>query len=71
MRACFKTWALESTGFEEKIVDSCLAHAQTGLEAAYHRGSYLAKRAQLMALWGAFLEGEAVKASGTVVALRA
>jgi integrase len=72
MRATFKTWALETdTGYSEDIVDSCLAHAQEELDAAYHRGSYLQKRRQLMALWASYLEGETVSLGGQVIALRA
>ena len=52
------------------MIEACLAHAKGELDAAYHRGSFLPKRAQLMALWGAFLEGEAVSLGGQVVALR-
>jgi integrase len=70
MRACFKTWAAESTNFEKDVIEACLAHAKSELDSAYHRGSFLPMRAQLMALWGAFLEGEAVSLGGQVVALR-
>ncbi len=72
MRATFNTWALETTGYDEKIIDSCLAHAQDGQDAAYHRGSYLQKRRALMSLWASYLvEGEAASLGSTVVALRA
>jgi integrase len=71
MRACFRTWASESTNFEKDIVEAALAHQQSELDQAYMRGTYLAKRRQLMALWGSYLEGETVSLGGQVVALRA
>ena len=70
MRSCFRTWASETTNFEKDVVESCLAHAQGELDQAYHRGSYLAKRRALMALWASYLEGETVQLAETVVALR-
>jgi integrase len=71
MRSCFRTFASETTPVEKDVVESCLAHAQGELDAAYHRGSYLAKRRALMALWASYLEGETVSLGGSVVALRA
>jgi integrase len=68
-RSLFKTWAAETTNFEKGVVESCLAHQQTELDQAYHRGSYLDKRRRLMAAWAAYLEGHAVQVGGSVVAL--
>ena len=69
MRACFRTWASETTGYDKDVIESCLAHAQGELDSAYHRGSYLDKRRRLMADWASFCIGDAVP-QGTVVAFR-
>ena len=69
MRATFRTWASETTGYDKDVIESCLAHAQGELDAAYHRGSYLDKRRRLMADWASFCIGDAVP-QGTVVAFR-
>ena len=70
-RATFRTWASETTAFEKGVIEASLAHAQSELDQAYHRGSYLQKRRALMSAWASFLGGEAVGLGGTVVALRA
>ena len=67
MRATFNTWALETTGYEEKIIDSCLAHAQDEQDAAYHRGSYLDKRRRLMAAWADFCDGRTIMHGAEVI----
>jgi len=69
MRACFRTWASETTNYEKDVIESCLAHARGELDSAYHRGSYLDKRRRLMAAWAAFLDGEAVRSEGSIVAM--
>ena len=69
MRATFRTWASETTDYDKDVIESCLAHAQGELDAAYHRGSYLDKRRRLMADWASFCIGDAVR-QGTVVAFR-
>ena len=38
MRATFRTWASETTGYDKDVIETCLAHAQGELDAAYHRG---------------------------------
>ena len=53
------------------MIEASLAHAKNELDAAYHRGSFLDKRRQLMRLWGDYLEGRAVLQGATVLALRA
>ena len=71
MRACFRTWASETTNFEKDVVESSLAHAKAGLDRPYMRGDYLAKRARLMAAWADHLEGRVVETAGSVVRLKA
>ena len=70
-RACFRTWCSECTDYPKDIIEVALGHRQTALDEAYHRGSYLQRRRVLMQHWADFLEGRAVQAGGTVVALRA
>jgi integrase len=67
MRATFNTWALEETSYEEKIIDSCLAHAQDEQDAAYHRGSYLDERRRLMAAWADFCDGRTIMHGAEVI----
>ncbi|MCB1503972.1 MAG: integrase arm-type DNA-binding domain-containing protein [Hyphomicrobiaceae bacterium] len=55
-RATFKTWATEHTpSFPWEVVEQALAHAMSdAVAAAYQRGDLLAKRQELMAVWGDF-----------------
>jgi integrase len=70
MRATFRTWCSECTDYPKDVVEMALAHAQSELDAAYMRGSLLAKRRLLMQHWADFLEGRTHKGFGnTVVAL--
>ena len=70
MRATFRTWASETTGYDKDVIESCLAHAQGELDAAYHRGSYLDKRRRLMAAWADFCEGRTMMQGAKVISLR-
>jgi integrase len=57
-RACFKTWAGESTAFPLEVIEAALAHKIAGdVEAAYRRGTFLEKRRRLMALWADYANG--------------
>lgn len=73
LRAAFKTWATERTGFAREVVELCLSHVQGDpLERAYQRGDIIEKRRQLMQAWADYCDtGESASASGNVVALRA
>jgi integrase len=54
-RAAFSTWANEITSAPSEIVESCLAHAvKSAVQKAYHRGTWEAKRAELMREWARF-----------------
>jgi integrase len=55
LRSSFRTWCSETTTYDKDVIESCLAHAQGELDAAYHRGSYLDKRRKLMGLWAAYI----------------
>jgi integrase len=56
-RSTFRDWAAERTNFPHELAEMALAHAiESKVEAAYRRGDMLAKRAAMMAAWGAFCE---------------
>ena len=58
-RSSFRDWAAEETGFPSEVVEKALAHAIANkVEAAYRRTDFLAKRRQLMDLWGKFINPE-------------
>jgi integrase len=55
-RSSFRDWAAERTSYANHIVEMALAHAVGDkVEAAYRRGDLLAKRADLMKDWAAFV----------------
>jgi integrase len=67
MRASFRTWAQERTGFPREVVEMCLAHAVgDATERAYARGDLLGKRQQVMGAWADFLEGSGQRRCDTV-----
>jgi integrase len=69
-RACFKTWAEESTSFPREIIEASLAHlVGNSAERAYRRGDALDRRRELMAAWGRFCASACT--TSNVVALRA
>ena len=54
-RSSFSTWASETTDHAREVVEMSLAHAiPNAVEAAYRRGSLLAKRTALMEDWGRY-----------------
>ncbi|WP_422015260.1 tyrosine-type recombinase/integrase [Roseateles sp.] len=58
-RSTFTDWAAETTGFDFKVYDKALAHAESNQTvAAYLRGDMLAKRRPLMDDWASFCDGE-------------
>jgi integrase len=59
-RSTFRDWAAEQTSFPADVVEMALAHTiQNQVEAAYRRGDLLAKRAELMREWAAYLDSAA------------
>jgi integrase len=59
-RATFKTWAGERTEFPREVIEACLSHTiGSKVEAAYRRGTFLDKRARLMADWADYVTGGA------------
>lgn len=69
-RSTFKDWASERTSYPREVVEMALAHAiGDKVEAAYRRGSLLAKRRRLTADWADFCE--TVKTGETVTSIHA
>ena len=59
MRSTFRDWAAERTDFPRDVAEMALAHAiGNAVEAAYRRGDLFAKRAEMMAAWGTFINLE-------------
>ena len=57
-RSSFRTWASEQTNADHAVMELCLAHhVGDATERAYARSDLYAKRARLMAQWGAFTCG--------------
>jgi integrase len=67
-RACFRTWASETTGFPEDVIEMALAHS-IGDETvnAYKRTDLFGKRARLMQSWAEYCSKPSTK--GDVVKL--
>jgi integrase len=54
-RSSFRDWAAEETNFPSEVVEMALAHAiPNKTEAAYRRGTLLAKRFELMEAWALY-----------------
>lgn len=57
-RSSFRTWASEETTFAHEVCEAALAHAEANrVIAAYRRGDFFAKRAELMDAWAMFIQG--------------
>jgi integrase len=58
-RSAFRDWASECTNFPREVCEMALAHSiKDKTEAAYRRGDLFAKRAELMAAWAWYINGE-------------
>jgi len=58
MRSAFRDWVSEETNFPGDVAEAALAHAiRNKVEAAYRRGSLLAKRREMMGAWAKYCEG--------------
>jgi integrase len=61
MRSTFRDWGGEKTSFGADVLEAQLAHkVRDKSEAAYKRGLFLEKRAEVMAAWGAYCSGDIV-----------
>lgn len=59
MRSAFRDWVSEETSFPGDVAEAALAHAiKNKVEAAYRRGSLLAKRREMMNAWARHCEGD-------------
>jgi integrase len=69
-RSTFRDWAGETTAYPREVIEHALAHLlKDKAEAAYQRGTLLAKRARLMADWATYC-GQASATGSNVVALQ-
>lgn len=50
-RSSFRDWCGDATNFPRDVAEAALAHVVQGVEAAYRRGSALAKRRKVMEAW--------------------
>lgn len=58
MRSTFSDWGNETTDHSDKVIDFCLAHINGDkAEAAYRRGTSLAKRRKVLEDWEKYLAG--------------
>jgi integrase len=72
MRSCFRDWCGGQTAFSREVCEAALGHKiGNRVEAAYRRGSALAKRRQLMEAWGAYCTTAAVTQPSKVVGIGA
>lgn len=66
LRSSFRDWAGDSTQYPREVIEHALAHViKDKAEAAYRRGTALAKRASLMQDWADYLSSPAAIASPT------
>jgi integrase len=56
-RSTFRDWAGDETHFPREVIEAALAHSLGQVEAAYRRGSALAKRRELMEAWANYCCG--------------
>lgn len=70
-RASFKTWAATATAYPRELIEEQLAHALSGVEAAYLRGSAVERRRPMMEVWADHCAGLATEAAaGNVIPIR-
>jgi integrase len=70
-RSTFRDWAGETTAYPREVCEHALAHRLADVsEAAYQRGTLLAKRVRLMGDWAGYCALPAGAKGGAVVAIR-
>ncbi|EZP72335.1 Integrase [Sphingomonas paucimobilis] len=58
MRSAFRDWVSEETNYPSDVAEAALAHTiKNKVEAAYRRGSLLAKRREMMNAWQKYCDG--------------
>ena len=72
MRSCFRDWCGDQTAFSHEVCEAALGHkiGNRG-EAAYRRGSALAKRRRLMQAWADYCATPTPQSSLKIVPIRA
>jgi integrase len=72
MRSCFRDWAGETTAHPREVIEHALAHRlKDRAEAAYARGTLLAKRRGLMADWARYCTTPPRAEGGNIVVMPA
>lgn len=56
MRSAFRDYAGDMTHYPREVAEAALAHVVTGVEGSYRRQTALAKRRELMELWGSYCD---------------
>jgi integrase len=65
-RSTFRDWVSEETDFDGSVAEMALAHTiESKVEAAYRRGNQFEKRRALMAAWGEYCAGTAIRKEQT------
>jgi integrase len=71
-RSAFSTWAHETTGYPDHVIEMSLAHSVgTAVSRAYQHSDLLARRRSLMDAWGAYLSAPPAERGKVVVPMRA
>lgn len=67
-RSTFRDWAAEWKGYQNHIVEMCLAHSiGNAVEASYRRGDLFDKRRRVMNDWARYCSSKPVDAAGSNV----
>ena len=70
-RSTFRDWAGECSNFPREVIENALAHQlKDKAEAAYARGTQLAKRKALMDGWATYCSKPSAKAAENVIPIR-
>jgi hypothetical protein len=57
MRSAARDFAADMTDFPREVAEAMLSHTVQGVEGAYKRTDFFAKRRDLMNMWAAYLCG--------------
>ena len=72
LRASFRTWCAERTGYAPEVAEAALAHAvRSEVQRPYTRTDYFDKRARLMTDWARYCASPPVAPAGEAIPLRA
>ena len=66
-RSTFRDWCAEVGHYPRELAEHALAHSlPSRVEAAYHRGTMLERRAPMMQEWGNYIDGAEAKGSEVI-----